>query len=102
MLMFKVLVLQALYSLSDEATEFEIKDRLPFQRFLGLGLDGRVPDATTAWLFKERLVKAREIKDGRIPDAWQPAKARLRDRDARWAVKFTEAKVKEGADRRAG
>lgn len=46
-MMFKILVLQALYSLSDEATEFQIKDRLSFQRFLGLGLDGRVPDATT-------------------------------------------------------
>ena len=44
-LMFKVLVLQALYSLSDEATEFQIKDRLSFQRFLGLGREGTVPDA---------------------------------------------------------
>ncbi|MBX9884100.1 MAG: transposase, partial [Novosphingobium sp.] len=43
-MMFKILVLQALYSLSDEATEFQIKDRLSFQRFLGLGLDGTVPD----------------------------------------------------------
>jgi IS5 family transposase len=43
-LMFKILVLQALYSLSDEATEFQIKDRLSFQRFLGLGLDGTVPE----------------------------------------------------------
>lgn len=60
-LMFKVLVLQALYSLSDEATEFQIKDRLSFQRFLGLGLDGRVPDATTVWLFRERLVQAKAI-----------------------------------------
>jgi len=57
-LMFKILVLQALYSLSDEATEFQIKDRLSFQRFLGLGLDGAVPDATTVWLFRERLVRA--------------------------------------------
>lgn len=46
-LMFKILVLQALYSLSDEAAEFQIKDRLSFQRFLGL--DGTVPDATTVW-----------------------------------------------------
>lgn len=60
-LMFKVLVLQALYSLSDEGIEFQIKDRLSFQRFLGLGLDGVVPDATTVWLFRERLVKARAI-----------------------------------------
>jgi hypothetical protein len=60
-MMFKVLVLQALYSLSDEAAEFQIKDRLSFQRFLGLGLDGRVPDATTVWLFRERLVEAKPI-----------------------------------------
>ena len=60
-LMFKMLVLQALYSLSDEGLEFQIKDRLSFQRFLGLGLDGRVPDATTLWLFREWLVKARAI-----------------------------------------
>jgi transposase len=59
--MFKVLVLQALYSLSDEATEFQIKDRLSFQHFLGLGLDGTVPDATTVWLFRERLVKSKAI-----------------------------------------
>jgi transposase len=54
-------VLQALYSLSDETTEFQIKDRLSFQRFLGLGLDGTVPDATTVWLFRERLVQAKAI-----------------------------------------
>jgi len=36
-LMFKVLVLQALYSLSDQGTEFQNKDRWSFQRFLELG-----------------------------------------------------------------
>lgn len=51
-LMYKILVLQVLYSLSDEATEFQIKDRLLFQRFLGMGLDGIVPDATTVRLFR--------------------------------------------------
>ncbi|MGE8136016.1 IS5 family transposase [Novosphingobium subterraneum] len=60
-MMFKILVLQALYSLSGEATVFQIKDRLSFQRFLGLGLDGPVPDATTVWLFRERLVQAKAI-----------------------------------------
>jgi len=56
--MFKILALQALYSLSDEATEFQIKDRLSFRRFLSLGLDGTVPDTTAVWLFRERLVQA--------------------------------------------
>jgi IS5 family transposase len=57
-LMFKVLVLQALYSLSDDAAEFQIRDRLSFMRFLGLGLADRVPDAKTIWLFREQLVRA--------------------------------------------
>jgi transposase, IS5 family len=60
-LMFQILLLQALHSLSDEATEFQIKDRLSFQRFLGLGLDDTVPDATMVWLFRERLVNAKAI-----------------------------------------
>jgi len=36
-LMLKVFVLQALYGLSDEATEYQIRDRLSFQR-LGAGV----------------------------------------------------------------
>ena len=40
-MMFKVLVLQALYGLSDDQAEFMINDRLSFMRFLGLGQDGR-------------------------------------------------------------
>ena len=46
-LMFKMLVLQALYNLSDDATEFQVRDRLPFQRFPGLSPDDTVPDAKT-------------------------------------------------------
>ena len=56
--MFKVLVLQASHSLSDERTEFPIKDRLSFMRFLGLGLADPVPDANTIWTFREALTRA--------------------------------------------
>ena len=56
-LMFKVLVLQSLYGLADEQTEFQIRDRLSFMRFLGLDLHGRVPDARTIWLFREQQQK---------------------------------------------
>ena len=61
--MFKVLILQASHSLSDERTEFLIKDRLSFMRFLGLGLSDPVPDANTLWTFREALTRARV--DGR-------------------------------------
>ena len=56
--MFKVLVLQASHSLSDERTEYLIKDRLSFMRFLGLGLADAVPDANTIWTFREALTRA--------------------------------------------
>jgi len=57
-LKFKIVVLQSLYNLSDEQTEFLIRDRLSFMRFLDLGLEDGVPDATTIWLFREALVEA--------------------------------------------
>lgn len=60
-LKFKMLVLAALYNLSDEALEFQVRDRLSFMRFLGLELHHSVPDATTIWLFREALVKAEKI-----------------------------------------
>ena len=57
-LMFRVLVLQASHSLSDERTEYLIKDRLSFMRFLGLTLADRVPDANSIWNFREALTTA--------------------------------------------
>ncbi len=61
-MMFKVLVLQSLYNLSDDAMEYQIRDRLSFMRFLGLTLGDRVPDAKTIWLFREELGKAGLVK----------------------------------------
>ena len=55
------MVLQSLYNLSDEQTEFMIRDRLSFMRFLDLRLEDTVPDATTLWLFREALVEAKLI-----------------------------------------
>src|SRR3954464_5568093 len=57
-LMWKILILQASHSLSDERTEFLIKDRLSFMRFLELGLSDAVPDANTIWTFREALTRA--------------------------------------------
>ena len=62
-LMFKIMVLQALYGLSDDQAEFQIQDRLSFMRFLGLGLGDKVPDAKTVWLFREQLGSARAIEN---------------------------------------
>jgi IS5 family transposase len=56
--MFKVLVLQTLCTLSDDQTEYQLKDRLSFMRFVGLALHDPVPDAKTIWLFREQLARA--------------------------------------------
>jgi IS5 family transposase len=60
-LMFKMLVLQSLYNLSDEQTELQVRDRLSFMTFLGLTFADNVPDATTLRLFREDL-KALELE----------------------------------------
>lgn len=57
LMMFKILILQRYYNLSDEQTEFQIKDRLSFQQFLGLQIGDSVPDEKTIWLFKEQLAE---------------------------------------------
>ncbi len=56
--MFKMLVLQHLYGLSDEALEYQVTDRLTFMRFLGIDLGGTVPDAKTVWLLMRAKVAA--------------------------------------------
>ena len=48
-MMFKILILQSLYNLSDDEMEYQIMDRL------SLALDSRVPDAKTIWLFRSKL-----------------------------------------------
>jgi IS5 family transposase len=57
-MMFKILILQKLYNISDDQTEYQINDRLSFMRFLGLALCDKVPDAKTIWHFREELTKA--------------------------------------------
>jgi len=57
-LKFKIMVLQSLHNLSDERTEYLIRDRMSFMRFLDLELADPVPDATTIWLFREALAQA--------------------------------------------
>ena len=61
-LMFKIIILQTLYNLSDDQTEYQIIDRLSFMRFLGLSLLDRIPDAKTIWLFRENLGKNNGIR----------------------------------------
>ncbi|HEU0196759.1 MAG TPA: IS5 family transposase [Nevskiaceae bacterium] len=54
-MMIRLLVLQQLYNLADDALEYQLLDRASFQRFAGLECSGRVPDAKTLWVWRERL-----------------------------------------------
>ena len=53
--MFKILLLQKLYNLSDPAMEKQLARDLLFRRFVGLSLTDNVPDHSTIWLYHKHL-----------------------------------------------
>ena len=61
--MFKVLILAARHTVSDERMEFLIRDQLSWLRFLGFDLGVPTPDRNTIWTFRERLIRAGVIDD---------------------------------------
>lgn len=60
--MFKILILQRLYNLSDQQAEFQITDRHSFSRFLDLKMGSAIPDFSTVWRFREALTDADLVK----------------------------------------
>lgn len=119
-ILFKTLLLAQWFGLSDRDLEFQLRDRLSFQRFLGLGLADAVPDSTTLCRFRQRLLETRLyeklfaavqrqldsrdllVKKGTLIDAtFVQAYSRPRmkggennskDPDAKWAVKAGQAR----------
>jgi transposase, IS5 family len=69
-LMIKILVLQQWYGLSDQSMERGIADRLSFMKFLGF--PETIPDSTTIWFFRERL-----IQKGKLDSIWQELQRQL-------------------------
>ena len=67
LILFKMLILQQLFNLSDEELEFQVNDRRSFEEFVGLGVMNNIPDATTIAFFRERLRKAEVIEEARVP-----------------------------------
>ena len=57
MVKVKMIFLQYLYNLSDPELEDQVNDRLSFQRFVGIGFTTTIPDYTTIWRFRERLIE---------------------------------------------
>ena len=60
--LFRMLILQSLYNLSDEQVEYQVRDRLSFTRFLSCGIEDCIPDGTMLWLFREKLAQAGVIE----------------------------------------
>lgn len=61
-MMFRILILQRLYNLSDNQMQFQLMDRISFMRFVDLDLNDKVPDEKTIWLFRETLTKSGELE----------------------------------------
>jgi len=55
-LLFKILILQRFYNLSDDQIEYQINDRMSFMRFLDLTISDDVPDSKTVWNFRKKLI----------------------------------------------
>jgi IS5 family transposase len=55
--MFRIVLLQQWYGLSDPGAEEAVRDRLSFRRFCGIPLDAETPDHSSIWRFRQRLAK---------------------------------------------
>lgn len=60
-MMFKILILQRYYNLSDDQIEYQINDRMSFMRFLNLTIADVIPDSKTVWNFREQLINSNLI-----------------------------------------
>ncbi len=57
--MLRIMILQHLYGLSDPQAEEQLRDRLSFQKFVGLSAQEMVPDETAICRFRERLISCK-------------------------------------------
>ena len=55
--LFKMLLLQRWYNLSDPGLEEAVNDRLSFLRFTGFSFESSIPDETTICRFRNELIK---------------------------------------------
>jgi IS5 family transposase len=62
LMMFKIMILQHMYNLSDVQTQFQLIDRFSFRRFIGVGAEDTIPDEKTIWLFRETLTRTGTVK----------------------------------------
>jgi len=62
-LLFKILILQRFYNISDAQVEYQVNDRMSFMRFLDLTISDEVPDSKTVWNFRKKIIDLGIIED---------------------------------------
>lgn len=62
LVLFRALLLQSLYGLSDRELEEALGDRLSFKRFVGLSLEDAAPDHTVLNRFRNQLVEQKLLE----------------------------------------
>ena len=67
--MFKIVLLQQWYGLSDPGAEEAVRDRLSFRRFCGIPLDQETPDHSSIWRFRQRIEKLGLPESGLVRQA---------------------------------
>lgn len=116
LMMFKVVLLQRWYDLSDPAMEAALFDRVSFLNFVGLSAEDETPDHTTIWRFRQHLAEnglierlfaelSRQldargvtIKQGTLIDASLVTSAARRPRIDEGKVSPTDPDARFGAD----
>lgn len=106
--MVRILVLKRLYNLSDEQMEYQLLDRMSYQRFCGLPDAINIPDRTTIWTFENRIgeagaqalfdgVSGQLLQQGYIARGGQIIDASLIPAPKQHFSKDDKAQIKEGA-----
>ncbi len=67
MFMFKALLVQSWYNLSDPSLEKLLVRDLLFRRFVGLSLADSVPDHSTIWRFRQ-LLETEDLMDSLLAE----------------------------------
>lgn len=90
--MFRILILQTLYNLSDEDMEFNLCDRIMREKGLEYS-KGTAVDASFQEARRQRNTReenARIAETGGVPDDWNAHKKAQKDTDATWTYKGQE------------
>ena len=94
--MFKAIVLCELCSISGDRAEYQLRDRFSFMRFLGLGLEDRVPDAKTQWLYRAQPAWAGAIET--LFEDFDGYLEQRRQRDGRQGRRLPGARIESETD----